>query len=662
MRRAAQKTAPLAHPEPVEPTPEFQDLDTQGIVLFKEPPPGVGNPEPGETGLGPDLGETVITAGPVSPPWWLRSGFGDEVQLLGDSAILGRFPDAEVSGDAQIVAITDATRTTSKTHARLDFDGDAWTITDLASSNGTAIGDTHDATPIVAYVPTPLVGDVFWLGDVEFSVTRDAPTLSPTLMSPPPVSRDATSLGDTHDLGVVTRDTTLDDASSRDATFSVATPHVASTRGAPLGDIASSSWMSREATSGVASSARDTGDMGDMSRDATPDATGKSAASGSRRRRAIVLLSVAGAAITLTCGALVAVSLLSPGQATADNSDTQSGSVATVKAVPGWTGDATWSVPGTAVPMTESPDAAYVGYIASGAAVVLDAATGDLIAKVPLGEGAEPELYRIGDMLAGYDDAAIYLWAPGDASWTSIERDPDQVVSIRGDSMFVVLEQGRSFGYPDADAGLKTVLSPTKGAVPIGHTGDKVHWGTNAKKLFVTTTSGAAVSDAEMRAPVPDAALKKWVATTSSYAYLLWEKGDETFLASHDISTGEVVSFDPAPKADPEASWLSTRNGALALFGGKQIDTTTGAITSLPEGFSSRAIIGDQVYGGSDGEDAFLDLVTSEVRHVPHLEVVPLAGGPKGGLIAASSGEIYSFPMDAGTTGQKQQSSKETDS
>ena len=102
---------------------------------------------------------------------------GASVALAASDAVLGRNPAAPASAPhAQVVPIADATRTVSKTHALLrrtgEGDSEAWVITDLGSTNGVTIVDVSGAeSPGLADTP---VADRFFLGDAEFSLTREA--------------------------------------------------------------------------------------------------------------------------------------------------------------------------------------------------------------------------------------------------------------------------------------------------------------------------------------------------------------------------------------------------------------------------------------------------------------------------------------------------------
>lgn len=94
-----------------------------------------------------DLERTVVVRR-GHPRWELALPDASTVTLSADVVVLGRNPVSDPSHPrAQLVAVVDATRTVSKTHARLERRGDTWRITDLGSTNGILI-------------PSPLGADV----------------------------------------------------------------------------------------------------------------------------------------------------------------------------------------------------------------------------------------------------------------------------------------------------------------------------------------------------------------------------------------------------------------------------------------------------------------------------------------------------------------------
>lgn len=88
---------------------------------------------------------TVVVSAPIR--WGLELPGGDILELLGDDLIVGRKPERMAGAD--VLALPDPTRTVSKSHARLRFDGEAWTVEDLHSTNGLSAVDAADSlTPL----------------------------------------------------------------------------------------------------------------------------------------------------------------------------------------------------------------------------------------------------------------------------------------------------------------------------------------------------------------------------------------------------------------------------------------------------------------------------------------------------------------------------------
>ncbi|MBA8816907.1 hypothetical protein FHX48_002000 [Microbacterium halimionae] len=105
--------------------------------------------------------------------WRLVPPKGAPIDLTADTVIVGRRPGADPAHPgAQLVAISDDTRTVSKTHALLVRRSDTWFITDLGSTNGvtfaTLMGTDIDIDPGVETE----AGDRFFLGDAEVQLAR----------------------------------------------------------------------------------------------------------------------------------------------------------------------------------------------------------------------------------------------------------------------------------------------------------------------------------------------------------------------------------------------------------------------------------------------------------------------------------------------------------
>jgi hypothetical protein len=111
---------------------------------------------------------TAVVRAPAG--WDLLLPSGDTVPLTARAVVLGRNPQPE--DDAQIVAVADTTRTVSKRHARLQWDGRAWTITDLDSTNGVTLTQP-DGTELMLPPGTSVpVHERFTLGDAPLVLRR----------------------------------------------------------------------------------------------------------------------------------------------------------------------------------------------------------------------------------------------------------------------------------------------------------------------------------------------------------------------------------------------------------------------------------------------------------------------------------------------------------
>lgn len=184
---AAPWTPPVGAPSPTRlPYPAGADAhyETSAEVSAVAGAPTMGAPRSARTSVSaqhteaeiPDdaaFDETFI-ASRRRTAWTLVPPLGAPLPITGEVVILGRRPgfDAEFA-DAQLIPLSDETRTVSKTHARLELHGDRWLIVDLDSTNGVILispdGDETDAAPGVAEVLT----ERFLLGDAELQVRKE---------------------------------------------------------------------------------------------------------------------------------------------------------------------------------------------------------------------------------------------------------------------------------------------------------------------------------------------------------------------------------------------------------------------------------------------------------------------------------------------------------
>lgn len=105
--------------------------------------------------------------------WQLLRAAGAPIDLVADVVILGRLPEPNPAFPAaQLVSLDDASRTVSKTHARLERQGDGWQLVDLHSTNGVVVtgsdGDDAEIDPDAAVA----IHERFVLGEVELRLVR----------------------------------------------------------------------------------------------------------------------------------------------------------------------------------------------------------------------------------------------------------------------------------------------------------------------------------------------------------------------------------------------------------------------------------------------------------------------------------------------------------
>lgn len=144
------------------------------------PDPWAPRPAPALTARAPsvdDVEVTVKSEPPTFAPWTLALDDGRVFVVRARSVVVGRRPAALVPG-VQALAVADATRTLSRTHARLDLVEGIWRVTDLGSTNGVLVTDADggqkkaepgDPTPVCGYVA---------FGSVEARLVAGQPGLS----------------------------------------------------------------------------------------------------------------------------------------------------------------------------------------------------------------------------------------------------------------------------------------------------------------------------------------------------------------------------------------------------------------------------------------------------------------------------------------------------
>jgi len=136
-------------------------------------PPVVTPPDLVPATLGtPDSDEdhTLVVARPPRVVWSLVLDSGAYLPLDSASVVLGRAPGRKVEGSPAL-AVPDDTKTLSKVHARLDRDGEVWSITDLGSTNGVVIGEGAEERTLGANESAVVTGR-FVLGELGLRIER----------------------------------------------------------------------------------------------------------------------------------------------------------------------------------------------------------------------------------------------------------------------------------------------------------------------------------------------------------------------------------------------------------------------------------------------------------------------------------------------------------
>ncbi|MET0974513.1 MAG: FHA domain-containing protein [Leifsonia sp.] len=162
--------APASEAEPIVATyPSFRPVQPQPLPTL--PPAAAAVPTP-----------AAVTAPvprqdgePGTGQWLLHLGDGRSVAVDG-TVVIGRDP-AAVAGHplATLLAVTDATRSVSKTHALVDLEAGDLVVTDLHSTNGVVVTRT-DGTVTEAVPATRLAlqdGDALALGEFLVRVSRE---------------------------------------------------------------------------------------------------------------------------------------------------------------------------------------------------------------------------------------------------------------------------------------------------------------------------------------------------------------------------------------------------------------------------------------------------------------------------------------------------------
>ncbi len=118
-----------------------------------------------------DVAHTVI-ANRRKAHWSIVLPTGSTVALVADVVLVGRRPSPSTADpDAQLVEVDDGT--VSKTHLRLERDGERWSVTDLHSTNGTVLISSDGAEREIPPGAAHPAANRLLLGDAELRLTPD---------------------------------------------------------------------------------------------------------------------------------------------------------------------------------------------------------------------------------------------------------------------------------------------------------------------------------------------------------------------------------------------------------------------------------------------------------------------------------------------------------
>ena len=158
---SAESAAPIGMPAPVAP-PAGPDAGLAGDVDKT-----VVTPRPTDD----DLDATVVVARKRGVRRSLVLDDGRTFALSGASVVIGRNPMGDPG--EQRLAITDTTRTLSKTHARLVVHDDEWRLTDLHATNGVVVVEENGTETLLDPGESVTGNGRFILGEVGMHVVAE---------------------------------------------------------------------------------------------------------------------------------------------------------------------------------------------------------------------------------------------------------------------------------------------------------------------------------------------------------------------------------------------------------------------------------------------------------------------------------------------------------
>lgn len=164
-RPTAQPSPPAADPDRTSLRPTQDDPDVTALRPQE-------NEDPDRTSLRSEMGALSAPVQPPPPKWQVVLEDG-RVIPLDRAAILGRRPSQPPGKPVHLITVEDTTKTLSKSHIRVDADDDSPFVTDLGSTNGSALVTSTGQVDLRPQQPRRIPGgQVVKFGEQRFTVER----------------------------------------------------------------------------------------------------------------------------------------------------------------------------------------------------------------------------------------------------------------------------------------------------------------------------------------------------------------------------------------------------------------------------------------------------------------------------------------------------------